>query len=80
MNRPDYADFDKALQSAISQGSNTMMKLEHRDELKNLSAPFCIKQPGQRFSTPHFRIVDRRLQALRKNGAIRFNGKTWEVV
>jgi hypothetical protein len=47
------------------------MKLEYNESLRTLAAPH------QGSSTPVFRVIDRRLQALRKKGMLRFNGKAW---
>ena len=77
--KPDYTELDKALIQHIHVGVNKMVLLEHRDDLKKLTASFCVKQPGQHYSTPHFRIIDRRLQALRKKGTIAFKGGVWIV-
>lgn len=77
MKHPDYADFDAALLAQIAGGRNTMMSLDSvASGLITRAEPFCTKDRyGNR--KPAFRIIDRRLQALRKRGKIRFNGKAW---
>jgi hypothetical protein len=80
MNRPDYTEFDKALLEQIATGRNTMMQLDgEASGLRALAKPFTLPAPGSRTGCQPFRVIDRRLQALRKKGSIRFNGKTWEV-
>lgn len=58
----DYTEFDKALLEAIRGGVCTFGGLSNR--LRGLAAPFA--------SAPDegWRVVDRRLQALRKKGAV----------
>lgn len=74
--KPDYTEFDNALIHAIAGGRNTMAQLETSSRLRELAAPMCSKDRWGTL-TPTFRIIDRRLQSLRKKGAIRFNGKVW---
>jgi hypothetical protein len=75
----DYTKLDAALLERIAAGCNTMMLLDGAKELLPLIEPFRTKDRWGGL-TPEFRIVDRRLQALRKQGKIRFNNKTWERV
>lgn len=70
--RPDYTDFDKELLAGIACGCDTMAMLDGR--MRALAEPFARTS-----NNPTYRIVDRRLQALRKAGKIRFNNKTWEL-
>lgn len=68
-----YTEFDAALLLHISTGAKTLEALN--PVLKELAKPHCIG------STPTFRIIDRRLQALRKTGLIVYNSKTgWSIV
>ena len=61
----DYTDFDKKMLALIGAGTNTAAALTAALEAD--AKPF-MNQPKE-----EFRVVDRRLQALRKKGAI-----TWE--
>lgn len=70
----DYTEFDAALLALLTGGIREYMRLAVR--LGNQAMVFCTK-PGQE----PFRVVDRRLQALRKQGVIAFNTKTgWNLV
>lgn len=74
-----YAEFDTAILDLIAKGINTMAVLDtHKHGLKALAEPFRTKDRYDHL-TPHFRIIDRRLQALRKAGSIKFNKKVWEI-
>lgn len=74
--KKDYTEFDAALLAHITAGSNKMLVLEGKADLQKLSVPLReIDRWGS--PTPHFRIIDRRLQALRRAEKIRFNGKFW---
>lgn len=76
--KKDYTEFDAALLAHITSGVNTMMLLDYKSDLKKLAVPLVdVDRWGQ--PTPHFRIIDRRLQALRRAEKIRFNGKQWEL-
>lgn len=73
--KPDYTAFDAALLDLINNGCNTMMQLDSvKSGLRPLAEPFCNKL------TSPFRIIDRRLQALRKRGELRYTGKVWARV
>lgn len=81
MSKPDYTAFDAELLRLIADGKNQMMLLDNRKEngrLFELAKPHCVR-PGK-YAEVEWRIIDRRLQALRKKGVIRYNGKVWEVV
>ncbi len=81
MSKPDYTAFDAELLRLIAAGKNQMMLLDSRKEnglLFELAKPHCVR-PGKSAEV-EWRIIDRRLQALRKKGAIRYYGKVWEVV
>lgn len=70
----DYTKFDAALMASISSGICRFDALDVN--LKSQAQEFC--------STPQadpFRVVDRRLQALRKMKKVSFNSKTgWTLV
>lgn len=68
MNR--YDTLDTAICRAIESGITTFTAIAYRvDELA---------KPHARQMTQTFRVVDRRLQALRKRGAIVFKDKEWK--
>ncbi len=73
-----YAEFDAALLVHIRAGGAKAMLLEHKEDLKRLGEPHQIETRYGRKSI--YRVIDGRLQNLRKRGLIRFNGKTWEAV
>jgi hypothetical protein len=74
MAKPNYEEFDRTLLAQIEAGIGTMKRLEWIPELRALAAPH---QDGVR--TPVYRVIDRRLQALRKAGKLRWSGKVWEI-
>ena len=63
IKKEDYAEVDAAILSSLP---NTMAGLTKR--LEHLSE----KHPG-----PFFRVLDRRLQALRKAGKISYTNTKW---
>lgn len=73
-----YEEFDKALVDLIGRGFNTMSKLESLSDVKLLAAPHQTKQCHG--IKPVFRVIDTRLQVLRKAGKIAHNGKVWEII
>ena len=77
--KKDYTEFDTALLAHITAGCSTMKLLEYKDDLKKLAAPLTDTDRWGS-PTPHFRMIDRRLQALRRAEKIRFNGKHWELL
>jgi hypothetical protein len=79
-NEDPYRDFDQALLAQLRAGRNTITQLDNTASgLRELAGPHCRRGLlGGR--VPPVRIIDRRLQALRKQGAVRFNGRSWEVV
>lgn len=74
MSKPDYTAFDAELLAQIKAGRNRMMKLEIHKPLLEMAKPFCAP------TTPAWRIIDRRLQALRKAGKISHDGAVWAIV
>jgi hypothetical protein len=77
--KPDYAEFDAALLNAIDNGQNTLAQLEVNAQVRVQSQRHRVKD---RFGdlTPYFRVIDRRLQALRKRGELLYTGKVWARV
>jgi hypothetical protein len=75
MTKPNYQEFDRVLLVQIEAGRNKMMLMDAAASgLPSLAMPF---RDGGR--VPVFRVIDRRLQALRKAGKLRWNGKVWET-
>lgn len=66
-----YTEFDADILSSIEQGDSTFSRLASL--LSTKAKPFALGQPT-------WRVVDRRLQALRKAGKIRYAKGVWEVV
>lgn len=78
MTRPDYSGFDAELLAMIGGGINTFAQLQAHQMLFDATKPFCAlsKSPS---GTPPWRIIDRRLQALRKAGRIAYSGGKWHI-
>ena len=74
-----YNAFDALLLDKIKSGKDTFRRLEADIDLKNMAKPFCATKPGS-YPQPEWRIVDRRLQALRKAGEITYAGGYWRVI
>ena len=75
MSKHDYTEFDSALVEQIKFGCNRMALLETQSNLLKMAAPFCAGT-----DTPGWRVIDRRLQSLRKKGRILHNGKHWVAI
>ena len=71
-----YADFDAQLLNLIKVGRNTFTQLEGYKPLIEMAKPFCVHA---RHPDP-LRIIDRRLQALRKAGKIEYGSGKWRVI
>lgn len=67
MSKNDYTELDKAILSKISDGQVTFPGICNAVELQT--------RPFVSFTSPGWRIVDRRLQALRKAGKIKYQRK-----
>ena len=65
MSRPDYSELDKAILCAIGNRVRKFSSITH--SVYGLAVPYASE-----FS-PAWRVVDRRLQALRKQGRIRYS-------
>ena len=61
---PDYASLDAAIVKAIRDGADTFMVL--------------VVRLGTMVG--HWRLIDRRLQSLRKRGLIVYNNGRWSAV
>lgn len=71
-----YEEFDAALLSAICNGADKLDAMCGNQKLKSLAQPLREKDRWGNL-TDVFRIIDRRLQALRKKGMIAYNGTRW---
>ena len=74
MSKPDYTALDAQIIDNIRSGCNTAGKLTAR--LDSATKPFQTEHRCE------MRVIDMRLQALRKAGKIRhgLRTKVWEVV
>lgn len=70
--KPDYSKFDAALLDLIANGHNTAGKLD-ATALTELARPFCTPR------LEPFRVIDRRLQALRRAGKIEYINRAWHI-
>lgn len=75
MTRPDYTEFDAELVCLIGSGSRVFSALCSNTRLLELARPL-VSQSGA-----EDRIIDRRLQALRKAGRIHYGTRTgWRLI
>lgn len=72
-----YNAFDAKLLGLIREGIGTFGALAQL--MLEDSKPFC-KSARSPYPTKPWRIVDRRLQALRKAGEITYAGGYWRVI
>ena len=72
-----YADFDTKLLGLIRDGIDTFAELASL--MFGDAEPFCQSPRGLCLTKP-WRIVDRRLQALRKAGRIVYAGGRWRLL
>ena len=79
MSKPDYSQFDAQLISLIELGRDTFTQLEGHKPLVELAKPFCVAVRS-RYAPEPYRIIDRRLQALRKAGRIAYAGGKWRIL
>ena len=66
----DYTELDAAIVAQIKAGRGSFTAMSAA--LCDAAAPF-IQNPRTQIPTPVWRVVDRRLQALRKRGAITYS-------
>lgn len=67
MSKNDYTELDKAILSKIANGPVTFPLIVNAVDLQT--------RPFVSFTSPGWRIVERRLQALRKAGKIKYQRK-----
>lgn len=70
--KPDFSKFDETLMDAIARGNNTATLLD-ATSLTALAQQFCTpnREP--------WRVIDRRLQALRRAGKIEYINRAWRT-
>lgn len=68
MKKPDYTVLDESILFEIGQGADNFTDLSIR--CNTLAEKYCTNQAVS--VTPGWRVVDRRLQALRKAGKIAY--------
>ncbi|KAA6001422.1 hypothetical protein [Pantoea sp. M_5] len=70
----DYTKMDMLIQERIAAGKNTFMKIDGGPVYEEAS------RLSEETGSPAFRIIDRRLQALRKKGLIKYTtAEKWTV-
>ncbi|PLR48743.1 hypothetical protein CYR40_05680 [Chimaeribacter arupi] len=67
--KADYSILDEAIKTRISEGKNTFMLIDGGDVYEEAN------RLSQVTGSKAFRIIDRRLQALRKGGVINYSTK-----
>lgn len=73
----DYTIFDKALTECIRRGATQFYELNSGPLLKQAMA---LAKPDRRGDRDGWRVIDRRLQALRKAGKLTYDRKAgWRV-
>lgn len=82
----DYTKFDAALLAEIRKDSRRLGYLMDVPSLRNLAVKILgagtvatARMPYASFGIVG-RIFDRRLQALRRAGKIRYTGRVWEAI
>lgn len=75
MTRPDYTEFDAELVRLIGSGRRKFAALCSNTRLLELARPLASPSGAED------RIIDRRLQALRKAGRIHYGTRTgWRLI
>lgn len=74
MPRNNYDALDLAILDAIDGGVRDFTSIAYSTKIVDLSSPLASRM-GEAF-----RVVDRRLQALRKRGFIEFREKQWHMI
>lgn len=69
-----YEKLDCMLLAGVKSGLTTFAQLQRSDILAEADA---IATPNRYGDGEGWRVIDRRLQALRKAGKIRFTSKCW---
>lgn len=74
-----YAEFDAQLLDCIKNGCDTFTQIQLNKHLMAAAKPFCVPTTMPYAPEP-YRIIDRRLQALRKAGKIEYGSGKWRVI
>lgn len=72
----DYSELDAAIIHTIANWAGDFARINQR--VKDIAEPLATPDRWGRRNTE--RLVDRRLQALRKAGRIRYGGRDWHVI
>lgn len=73
-SKTDYTNLDMLIQERIAAGKNTFMKIDGGPVYEEAS------RLAEETGSPAFRIIDRRLQAQRKKGLIKYTtAEKWTV-
>ena len=75
----DYTEFDAMLLASIGTRPRNFTELTTRRELVALVESLGAKSKSGH-PVPTDRVFDRRLQALRRAGKIRYAGMKWEIL
>ena len=76
----DYEEFDKILMAEIWAGRGNKGIFTKQASPVSVAAESYRKKDPWRGRTPVARIIEKRLQALRREGRIRWCGVTWEII
>lgn len=76
----DHEEFDKVLMAEIWAGRRTMAAFTREGNAVRGAVEWYRKRDPWRGRTPVVRIIERRLQALRQEGRIKWNGLAWEII
>jgi hypothetical protein len=74
--RHDYTELDAAIVAALKDGPAKFAQIFDRPTVASSLAPIAELEP----STEPWRVVDRRLQALRRFGTVKHTPKGWVAV
>lgn len=73
-SKADYTYLDMLIQESVASGNNTFAKIDTGEVHKQ------AKLLEQQIKSEAFRIIDRRLQALRKKGLIKYStAEKWTI-
>lgn len=72
-----YAELDEAILGAIKNGCEDFHAIQTSPRVSPLS--WALAKPDRWGSTDPWRVIDRRLQALRKAGRIVYANRKWST-
>ena len=76
--KTDYSTLDNAICAAIHSGADNFTRLTSQRSVMDIAAAVAERKNG--FAGLGWRVIDRRLQALRKAGKIIYKGGKWTLV